>query len=294
MIKVNKENRIYSFGEHGENITYAKSGDIIQFETMDCFSNQIMNEEDELQGIDWDRVNPATGPVYIEEAEAGDVLKVEILDIKLNDQGVLACGEDLGVLGSTLTGMTKKIVPITGNEIIFNDRISIPVDPMIGVIGVSPADAEINCGTPGHHGGNMDNKEIKKNTTMYFPVFKKGAYLAMGDLHAAMGDGEIGVSGIEVAAKVDVKVEVMKGFKLENPLLETEAGYYTIASHESIEDAIFMAASDMKDLVMDKTDLSDTDAIMLMSSVGNVEICQVVDPLKTVRLFMPKNLIGKI
>ena len=96
--------------------------------------------------------------------------------------------------------MKIQIVPIHNKHVLFSNELQIPINPMIGVIGLQKE--SISCGTPHDHGGNMDCKEIKEGTTLLLPVNVPGALLALGgDLHAAMGDGEIGVSGVEVAGE---------------------------------------------------------------------------------------------
>jgi len=162
------------------------------------------------------------------------------------------------------------------------------------VIGVAPEGEGISCGIPGPHGGNMDNKKIKEGTTLYLPVFAEGALLSIGDLHGAMGDGEIMVSGLEVGGKVQVKVDVIKNHKINNPILEDEENYYTIASHEDLLTAVKVVTKDMQELVMQKLNLSFNEAGMLLSVAGNAEICQVVDPLLTARFTLPKSILSNV
>ena len=161
---------------------------------------------------------------------------------------------------------------------------------MIGVIGVAPAGEKIPTGTPGHHGGNMDNNKITAGTVLYLPVFQPGALLAMGDLHARMGDGEICDTGVEIAGTVTVQVEVIKGFTLSNPVLETKDTLYAVASEKTLAEAVKTAACDMAEIVMRKTGLALDQTNMLMSAVGNTEICQLVDPLITSRFGMPRTI----
>lgn len=144
---------------------------------------------------------------------------------------------------------------------------------MIGVIGVSPNDEDISWGTPGSHGRNIDNKMITENTVVYFPVFAEGALFALGDVHVAMGDGEIGVSAIEIPAKVTVKLEVVEGMKLINPYLENETRISTIASAVNIEDTIHQAVHDMEDLLKLEMTMDTPEMAMLLSVAGSVEIC---------------------
>lgn len=293
MKKLSCEQYIFAFGKGNQPALTVNSGEVVEIQTMDCFSNQIQRKEDKLDGLDWERINPATGPIYVEGAQKGDVLKVTIEKIEIAEQGAMCAGEGLGVLGDRMKGMYEKLVPIKEGKAIFNDRISLPLNKMIGVIGVAPEEEEISCGTPGNHGGNMDNKMITENAVLYFPVFTEGALFALGDVHAVMGDGEIGVSAVEIPATVTVKLEVVKEMKLINPYLENETHVSTIASAINIEDAIHQAVHDMEDLLAPKLSLETPEMAMLFSAAGSVEICQVVDPLKTVRFNFPKWILGE-
>jgi len=290
--KISKENCIYSMTADNEKVLIASSGSIVVFETFDCFQNQILKEEQEIESIDWDNINPATGPLYIEEAEVGDILKIEILNIEVGSYGVMAAIPGAGLLGHRVEKSQIKIIPIRNNMAIFNENIHIPIDPMIGVIGVAPANGGIPCGAPDSHGGNMDNTKIKKGSTLYLPVFIKGGLLSIGDLHASMGDGEIMVTGVEISGNVKIKVEVIKDKIINNPMLEDMENFYTIASDENLMTAVQTATEDMHRLVVDNLDMSPNEAGMLLSAVGNVEICQVVDPKLTVRFGIPKSIVS--
>lgn len=293
MLEVNAKDCIYNFSKKNKSVISIDSGDTVVFKTSDCFANQIQSNEDKLESLDWNRVNPATGPVFINGAEPGDVLKVLILKIDFNNQGVIATGENFGVLGDRFKGLVSRVVPIDNNHAVFDDRLRLPFNKMIGVIGVAPAEDGINTGTPGSHGGNMDNTMITENTTIYFPVYNKGALLALGDLHAVMGDGEISGTGLEASGSVEVKVEVIKGFKLNNPFLENDNYYSSIASHETLDKAVSISVADMFDIVSGRIPISETELVMLFSLAGNTQICQVVDPLKTARFVIPKWVLEK-
>ncbi|MCL1896696.1 MAG: acetamidase/formamidase family protein [Clostridiales bacterium] len=287
MQKLTSESHIFSFSRDEPPALRVKSGETVQIETMDCFSNQIVTESDKLDRIDWDHVNPATGPVFVEGAEPGDTLKVDIETIELAGQGVMATGKGFGVLGHKMEGLYEKIVPITGDEAVFSEKIRIPLNKMIGVIGVAPSGEPVPCGTPGSHGGNMDNKRIAEKTSVYLPVAAEGALFSLGDVHAVMGDGEIGVTGVEAPALVTVKFEVLKDMGIKNPFIETDDIVATIASHEEISKAITTAVEDMERLLTEGAPMETHEMAMLLSAVGNVEVCQVVDPLNTVRFSVP-------
>lgn len=291
--KLSSNNIIFKFSKNNPPAIKVTAGDTIEIQTCDCFADQVQTSEDKLESIDWDRINPATGPVFIEGALEGDVLKVFIEDIFLNSQGVMAAGKDLGVLGDELEGLNSKIIPVIDNKALFNSEISLPLSPMIGVIGVAPNSEDTNTGTPGSHGGNMDNTMIAKGSVLYLPVSVDGALFALGDLHAAMGDGEIGVTGIEIAGTVKVRFEVIKDLKIDNPVLENASHFTTIASSKTVDEAVDLCVHNMFELLQERLPLSRHEIVMLMSAVGETQICQVVDPLKTARFVMPKWILEK-
>ncbi|AFN03891.1 formamidase [Pyrococcus furiosus DSM 3638] len=288
MIFIPKEKHVYSFGPDMKEVARAKPGEIIVFETLDALGGQIRSEEDTVEKIDFSRVNPATGPVYIEGAEKGKILKVKILEIEVNDRGVIVTAPGAGVLGDLVKAPKTKVCRIANGFVQFGE-FKIPVRPMIGVIGVASPE-EIPTGTPGRHGGNMDTNLITEGSTVYFPIFKDGAYLALGDLHAVMADGEVCVSACEVSGKVTVKTEVLSG-SIEWPIVETSDAYYILVSEEDLEDAVREAVKQGVDILRRANELSWDEAYMLASLIMDVQISQLVDPRKTVRVRIPKQYL---
>lgn len=174
--------------------------------------------------------NPATGPLYIEEACPGDVLKVEILKISLNPTGIMQALPGAGTFGDLLTEECVRQFSIEDGMVPFNETLQLPLQPMIGVIGTSPESSSISTHIPGDHGGNMDCTKISEDTTLYLPVFVPGALLSMGDLHAVMGDGEVLICGMEAAGAVTVKVTVLHDTVLPTPCLLSSDMFCTIQS----------------------------------------------------------------
>jgi amidase len=266
----------------------------VVFETMDCFSNQLTSEEQKIETLDWSCINPATGPVYVRGAQPGDALKISILDIKVAQYGTMVALPQNGVLGEYVQEGQIKRIEVKGGIAYFNSKIHLPCVPMIGVIGVAPERGAISCGEPGSHGGNMDTTKIAAGSVLYLPVFQPGALLAMGDVHACMGDGEIMVSGLEIPAEITVHIEVIKNAGIKNPMLESPHACYTIASHEDVEQAVKVATLDMANLLMRKNQLSFNEAGMLLSAAGNLQFCQMVDPKRTVRMEVPKTILSSL
>jgi amidase len=291
MQTIAKEQYFYAFSKENKSALTVPSGSQVVIETYDCFQNQIQSNEAAFNSIDWNQINPATGSVYVEGAQPGDVLKVKIDNIELGEQGVMATGPGLGVMGHRIEEFQVKIISIKEGKAVFNEKLQLPLNPMIGVIGVAPESDSVSCGTPGAHGGNMDTTTITTGATLYFPVFQEGALFGLGDLHAAMGDGEIGVSGIEIPGKVTVTLEVLKGQSILYPFVENDQGTAVIVSKETLDEAAKAAVEIFIDTLQPHTDLTLGDLTMLMSAVGQVQVSQIVDPLLTARFFVPRHIL---
>ena len=290
--EVNDEKSIYAFTQGMTPILTVPNGSTLVIKTKDCFANQLQKPEDKIDTVDWNQINPATGPIFIEGAEPGDVLEIKIEKVEVGSQGVMMVDKTFGVLKDRFDGMYFRIMPIKDGKIIFDEKLSIPIRPMIGVIGVAPKSGSYSTGTPHSHGGNMDTNLIGAGTTLYLPVSEKGAMLAVGDIHAIQGEGEICGTGVETPAVVTLKVNVRKDMKLNNPVLDDGANIMVIASAQTLDEATVIATSDMADILAAKIPLDMENINYLMSALGNLHISQVVDPLMTVRFSMGKDILS--
>ncbi len=285
------ESVVYTFSPDNVPVHTAKAGDELCFKTMDCFSNKICKETDLVTGFDYNQANPASGPVYIEGAQVGDILVVDVLDITVNNQGVITTLPGCGPLHETQETRTK-VVHIKDGKAQFND-IEFPIDPMIGVIGVAPATGSVPCGYPGSHGGNMDCRLITKGAKLYFPVRTDGALFGLGDLHAVMGDGELCGTGLEIAGEVRVKISLIKQTALDWPVLETPSSWYVLACADEYPQALKSACVQIQQLLHQAYQWDLTDCYLYLSVQGNVEICQACKPCSVeliVRVGVPKRL----
>ncbi len=292
MIHVARDQSVFSLSAEAPPVARIRPGESFVLDTADCFSDQIQSAKATPSGVDWEHINPATGPVFIEGAEPGDVLSVLIERIDIAHRGVMAVSGDFGVLRDRFEGMSFAMIPIEGDSAQVAGA-TVPVRPMIGVIGVAPSGPAVPCGSPGSHGGNMDTRLIGEGATLYLPVFVSGGLLAAGDLHAAMGDGEICGTGVEVAGSVQLRVDVRRDVHLTSPVLETSEVVATIASAETLDEAADRATGDMADLLTQRLGLTAADATMLMSAAGQLQVSQVVDPLKTARYAMPVEILAQ-
>lgn len=283
-----KDKVIFHFNTTNKANYTVQDGEVFWVEADDCYSGQITDASVKRTDIDISIMDCAVGPIDVEGAEPGDTLCVEVMAIDLADHGIMVTNCGLGVLGDRITEPDTKIIPVHDGFAHFSDTIKIPLTPMIGVMGVAPKSGEIHCAVPDDHGANMDTKLVKVGSRVYFPVAQKGAGLAVGDMHACMGDGELSGTGIEIAGRMCLKVTVYKDLPIERPVIETYDGIYFLASRPTLDESIKVATSDVVDFLMKKLDLNFPDAYRLMSATCDAQICEVVDDNVTVRLHCPK------
>ncbi|WP_286847542.1 MULTISPECIES: acetamidase/formamidase family protein [Aminobacterium] len=285
---IKRDQVIYAMSNSHEAVKHVQPGDRIVFETEDCFSHKITLPEHRLSSdFDYSIVNPATGPIWIEGAEPGDVLVIRIEKIELDTQGVVELFPGWGPLGDKVTGSHTEIVSIQKGKGHFCG-LELPLRPMIGVIGVAPAEGEIACGIPGTHGGNLDTIQMTEGATLRLPVYVPGGKLALGDLHAIMGDGEVCGTGVEIRGEVTLTVELEKGRRLITPLLENKDAYFVLASAQTLEEATRIALDEAVTLICEKRGMTWERAYMFASIACDLHISQVVNPLKTVKVRIPK------
>lgn len=292
-----KDGHVYEFAPEMEPLYTAEDGESITFETIDSLNKAVQSDADLMDAIP-EEVNAATGPVAVEGATPGDILKVEIEDVRVNeDKGRVITAPGFGLLQDheEIEHPATRVTEITndGESLSFND-IEVPVEPVIGTIGVATSEETITTLTPHDHGGNLDTTDMSAGTTAYFPVFQEGAMLAMGDSKAAMADGEMCGTGAEIGTDIDVTVSVISDatVDLERPLVDTGDAWKTIASAETLEDAVRMANEDLIELLAVEHGYTLTDAYLFSSLVGGLEISQVVDPLVTVRNSIPSEYLS--
>jgi amidase len=205
------DHTVYVFGPDEPAALTVRPGDTVTFELQDVGSGQFRSDADLYDPATYDdeHDHPMTGPVEIAGAEPGDILRIDIDNIEIWDWGFILLAPEVGVLRHRIERKTK-IVAIRDGMCVFNKRIRFPIHPMVGTIGVAPAKHAIRGVLPGAHGGNLDNIYITSQSTVLLPVFVPGAGLSLADLHAAMGDGECCISGVETGGRVTVTVDLIK------------------------------------------------------------------------------------
>lgn len=292
MKRVSREHVIFDMNKDNEPVLTAVSGETVVFETQDCFSGVVQTEADTISDIDFSKVNPATGPLFVEGAAVGDTLKVTINRIAIDNKGAVLSAPGLGLLSDGIGTEETAIAEVTDTATLYKGY-EIPLRKMVGVIGTAPAGEGVNTGTPDDHGGNLDTILLGEGATLYLPVNVEGALLAMGDLHSSMGEGEIMGSGLEVAGEIEVIVEVLKDSDLPLPFIETDDLYVTLGSRETMEDASKVALHNMVEFLTAKTDMTFNHAGMFLSIAGDLKVSQAVNPNKTMRVEVRKSVLEK-
>jgi amidase len=292
-VEISRQNVFFAFSPQLKAIAHIQQGEEVLLQTHDCFEGQIQTTQDLVDALDWGHVNPATGPLFISGAKPGDVLRIDILEIQVGQQSSMVTIPGEGALGDVITQMETAILKLEGDQVVFKNKVRVPMRPMIGVIGVAPASGEVPTGTPGAHGGNMDCTLVSAGNRVYFTVGVEGAMFGAGDLHAAMGDGEIVVCGAETPGSVRFKADVVDLPGLPTPFIETPDLVATVFSAPTVDEAASGATHNMAHFLTNFAAIPLNDAGMLMSLVGQLKFCQVVDPLKTVRFEFPKAVLAE-
>lgn len=221
-------------------------------------------------------INPQTGPVYVEGIEPGDSLAIDILDIQPGDWGYCS----------------GKIFEFKDGYAIFSDKLKLPLEPMLGCIGVAPAEGTVDTRAPGETGGNIDCREIRAGSTVIFKARVRGAMVGMGDAHALQGDGEVTGQGLETDAVSIIRFRKLNESLSDRPVIMRQEFIATVGANKDLEDAAWQATEDMIKLVQTKTGRTKQEARLLVGLTGKLRINQIVDPTKGARMEVPSWVFG--
>jgi len=274
-------------------------GSVVEAFTLEATGGQlnVNSTVEDINNLDIDKIHTLTGPIYIEGAEPGDVLAVELLDLESGDWGWTDLSPNFGFLaGEHETSVFKTYkLDKEHNLVNFNENISIPLRPFLGVIGVAPnTEEKLVTFPPRANGGNMDDPNIVKGVTVYLPVFVQGALLSLGDSHAVQGLGEVVGTAVECDMRVLIRVSVIKDKTIAEPQYESEDYYATTGFGTTIDEAAKKATRYMIEHIVATYDISWEEAYMLCSLIGDLKIAEVVDlPHMLVTMHIPKEVFKR-
>ena len=292
--RITRDQTSHVFGPTCPPVLSAGRGETIILETQDCYGGRLTDDPETHVWTDSEENNPVTGPVYVEGAEIGDVLCVHIQRIRVASSGIAVIRPKAGILGTEVRQTLVRQVPISGERAALADGVSLPLRSVVGVIGVAPRHGEISTLYPGRHGGNMDTQDITAGTRVYLPVQVKGALLSLGSVKACMGDGKTSGTGVEIAAEITARLDTLPGGRFSWPRLESQDACTTIASASSVEQAVRLAVMEMVRWLEQDKGLDFETAYMVVGISADLRICQLVNPLVTVRVIMPKSVMNTI
>jgi len=277
--EISAEKTTYRFDRRSQPCARVRSGEYLRFRTRDAHSGTVdvsevwkdvgFPELDETTG------NPVTGLVYVEGARPGDSLRVEVLEIRPAERGILPVRSYMGVLREVVEERTARVVRYAEGRLWLSENLSVPARPMIGTIGVAAPGEGVAAAIPGSHGGNLDDNRICEQAAVYFPIYCDGALFGLGDVHAAMGDGEMTCGGADIEASVLVRLEVLEEpFPLDNPYVVSDGMIVTHGFASTYEEAAGMASREMQKLLCGKMKVSAYEAVLLMAARGDLGLCQ--------------------
>jgi acetamidase/formamidase len=267
------------------------SGDTVVVHTRDVSDDQITPDStvDVIAGLDWDRVYPLAGPIAVHGAQPGDTLAIEVLDLHTQGWGWTAILPGLGLLSDDFPDPYLRIFDLTAGDVThLREDIAIPVEPFMGTMGVCPAGASAQpVMPPGNFGGNMDTRQLTRGTTLYLPVEVEGALFSCGDAHAAQGDGEVCVTGLESPMYGALRLTLHKDRPIPSPqyltggpLAPRVAGgpwYGTTGVGPDLFVGAQEAVRAMVDHLAAEYGLSPEDAYLLSSLCVDLRISEIVD-----------------
>jgi acetamidase/formamidase len=293
----------YTIGPYSEPVLTINPGDRVIVETRDAFEGVIQTEQDlPSEKLTLPFVNPQNGPIMVVGAEKGDTLAVYIESMTprgSNPRGTCCLIPEFGALtGTAYTAilnvpLPEKVRKVNLDEqyVYWSERVTLPYNPHIGTLSCSPEIDSINSLTPDSHGGNMDLPDMGPGSITYLPVRSPGARLFIGDAHACQGDGEICGVAVEYASTTTLTVDLIKGWTLDWPRLETEEVLMAIGSARPLEDATRIAYRELIRWMVNAYGFEQWDAYMMLSQCGRVRLGNVVDPKYTVGAAISKRYL---
>lgn len=290
--RVPRELRVFSYSAEHDAVATVEPGETFIVETNSAFGEFHLRPGDDLSGLDQSNADPLTGPVAVHGALPGDVLEVHIESIELEGHGAQGVIPGIGILD--WPRLPLEFHPIRSGEIIFPGGLRLAMRPNLGCIGVAPAGDPVASVLPGDHGGNMDTRFVCSGSVVELPVFHPGALLFMGDCHQLQGDGELCGVAPETDAVVTLHCQIRRGTAIARPRIRTSDRLMFIGSADSLEEAGALATRDLLDVLVTEKGYSEDHAYLLLTMIADLEVCQVVNGLRTARVSVDRALFEQL
>jgi amidase len=296
MRRLVRTHKVYRFSRDDAPAIAVSPGEALLVETTDSLDGQIDLAQPGLVDIgargsevDPNRALPLTGPIAVQGAEPGDVLAAELVEISiagnafiLPEFGELLAGEGIEeVYGA-------RVVELRRGRILLGGALEWPCRPMVGCLGLAPAGLAADASTPGDYGGNHDCMHYGEGATLYLQVQVPGALVSLGDVHAAMGDGEGAGTGVECEGEVVLRFHLHGQERIPGPILETPSDWMVYGQAPRTDDAIAMARRRALDLLMQRRGIDRGEALTLMAATCHTRVNEFVNPNRSARVEIPK------
>ena len=308
MKHLKQEKYFYTFGKYTKPTLYVSPGEKIIVDTPDITGNLIKKEEDKKILSTFEDWNPLVGPIFVDGAEKGDTLIIDINNIEVlfgqgwggqMPAGISTAGDahrGLYLINNEPVPYTVKICQIENGTIKIPLRnkkeIYAQLTPFIGTMGTAPEIESISCLVCGNYGGNMDNQDIRPGCKLLLPVFVEGAFLYLGDVHALQGDGELGGPPVEIASRCTMTIDLVKKKTINWPRIESPEFIMTVGNSCPLDNSLRIACSEMLYWLKNEFGFDMDDAVFLSSTLFRCRVDQVVNPVNsTVSVMFPKKYL---
>ena len=291
----------YVFSPYLAPIASVVPGETVVLYTEDAFTGRIRGPEDLPSRVLDERLNPQTGPIYVEGAEPGDTLAVRIESIEPTRDWAVSCFVPFfgGLTGTAATALLHDALEerlyfytLADGKLTCGDRLQFPWRPFLGTMGTAPRLEAVSALTPHAHGGNMDVRDTCPGHTVHLPVNVPGALFFTGDAHANQGDGELCGVALEITARVTLTFDVIKDRAIAWPRIESSERIMVVGSARPMEDAARIAYRELIDWIVADYGFDRLDAYQLLTQAGSLYVGNMVDTYYSLVAGIEKSYLG--
>jgi amidase len=292
MKQLSRDHHIYFLDPAAPPAITIDSGEELMVETWDAFEgvrDPAMIEARDVKG-------PATGPIHVNGAEAGDALKIEFLSItpKAQEGAAHMVMSGRGFLNEDFTDPHCLLIALEGGQAVLPSGLRFPQRPSMGFVATTPSYRQTTASDSGPYGGDIDMQELVAGSTLYLPVFVPGAMLALGDCHAVVGDGAVAGTGAECASDTRIRVTVEKGTGLNAPRALTPEHFVVLSYGHELGPAMRDAVRQMVNFLVKDKGMAPYDAYTLLSLAGDIRLSRTFRDISSVKMMLLRSVLEQL
>ena len=290
MKRLSRNHHVFVLDPKAQPATTVAPGEELLVELWDALHGN--RDPDVLSSMD--HMGPATGPIWVEGAQPGDTLKIDLLEINVLGDALHFASPGRGFLPKTFDRPHATPLPVKGNHLLFPGSIRVPLRPSLGLIATTPSRPKRTSSDSGSYGGDIDLKELVAGSSVYLPVLVAGGLLVLGDCHAAVGDGAVGGTGAECPAELRLRIQLEKGRRIRRPRALTPDYFVTIAPGANVARAMRQAVQDMVDFLTQEKGMEPYNAYSLLSLAGDIRVSRVFRPISPVKMLLSRQVLEQV